>query len=99
MRAFWTLIHRYLGLLTAGFLFVSGVTGAIISWDHELDDVLNPHLMEAQDRRPPRPSLAGAPGRGALSGHPRVLRAAASGSRASRWRWACRRASIRPRKT
>jgi len=47
MRAFWTLIHRYLGLLTAAFLFVSGVTGAIISWDHELDDVLNPHLMEA----------------------------------------------------
>jgi hypothetical protein len=23
------------------------VTGAIISWDHELDDLLNPHLMEA----------------------------------------------------
>jgi uncharacterized iron-regulated membrane protein len=57
MRAFWTLIHRYLGLLTAGFLFVSGVTGAIISWDHELDDVLNPHLMEARTAGAPRPSL------------------------------------------
>ena len=47
MRATWTLVHRYLGLLTAGFLFISGVTGAVISWDHELDDLLNPHLMEA----------------------------------------------------
>ena len=47
MRAFWTLMHRYAGLVIAGFLFISGVTGAIISWDHELDDVLNPHLMEA----------------------------------------------------
>jgi uncharacterized iron-regulated membrane protein len=57
MRAFWTLIHRYLGLLTAGFLFVSGVTGAIISWDHELDDLLNPHLMEAHTPGKPQPSL------------------------------------------
>lgn len=32
----------------AGFLFVSGLTGAVISWDHELDDLLNPHLMEAK---------------------------------------------------
>jgi uncharacterized iron-regulated membrane protein len=47
MRAFWTLVHRYAGLVTAAFLFVSGVTGAVISWDHELDDLLNPHLMEA----------------------------------------------------
>jgi uncharacterized iron-regulated membrane protein len=57
MRAFWTLIHRYLGLLTAGFLFLSGVTGAIISWDHELDDVLNPHLMEAHTPGTAQPSL------------------------------------------
>ena len=49
MRAFWTLIHRYAGLIIAGFLFISGVTGAIISWDHELDDLLNPHLMEAKN--------------------------------------------------
>ncbi|MET0964068.1 MAG: PepSY-associated TM helix domain-containing protein [Noviherbaspirillum sp.] len=48
MRAFWSLSHRYAGLIIAGFLFISGVTGAIISWDHELDDLLNPHLMEAR---------------------------------------------------
>jgi uncharacterized iron-regulated membrane protein len=45
-----TFIHRWVGLVIAGFLFVSGVTGAVISWDHELDDVLNPHLMYAQSK-------------------------------------------------
>ena len=57
MRATLTLIHRYLGLLTAGFLFVSGLTGAVISWDHELDDLLNPHLMEAHTPGTPQSSL------------------------------------------
>jgi uncharacterized iron-regulated membrane protein len=47
MRSLFVLLHRWAGLLIAGFLFLSGVTGAIISWDHELDDWLNPHLMEA----------------------------------------------------
>ena len=58
MRTFATLLHRYAGLLIAAFLFVSGVTGAIISWDHELDDLLNPHLMEAQASGPALSSLA-----------------------------------------
>jgi len=57
MRASWTLVHRYLGLLTAGFLFISGLTGAVISWDHELDDLLNPHLMEAKAAGQPQSSL------------------------------------------
>ena len=48
LRPALTFIHRWVGLFIAGFLFVSGVTGAVISWDHELDDVLNPHLMFAQ---------------------------------------------------
>ncbi|MCO6432951.1 PepSY-associated TM helix domain-containing protein [Nitrosomonas nitrosa] len=47
MRAFWTVVHRWVGLITAGFLFLTGITGAVISWDHELDDWLNPHLVEA----------------------------------------------------
>ena len=58
MRAFWTLVHRYFGLTTAAFLFVSGVTGAVISWDHELDDLLNPHLMEAHSNGTPQSPLA-----------------------------------------
>ena len=52
MRAFLTYLHRYAGLLIAGFLFLSGVTGAVISWDHELDDLLNPHLMQARASGP-----------------------------------------------
>lgn len=41
------LLHRWVGLGMAAFLFVAGVTGAVISWDHELDEWLNPHLVEA----------------------------------------------------
>lgn len=57
MRPFFVLIHRYVGLVMVPFLFVTGLTGAIISWDHELDDLLNPHLMEAPGRGPVVPSL------------------------------------------
>ena len=57
MRTIFVLIHRYVGLLMVPFLFVTGLTGAIISWDHELDDLLNPHLMEAQASGPAIPSL------------------------------------------
>lgn len=57
MRPIFVLIHRYVGLLMVPFLFVTGLTGAIISWDHELDDWLNPHLMEAHGSGPAIPSL------------------------------------------
>lgn len=57
MRPFFVLIHRYVGLLMVPFLFVTGLTGAIISWDHELDDLLNPHLMQAHGRGSAIPSL------------------------------------------
>lgn len=48
MRSFLVRLHRYAGLLMAGFLFVTGLTGAVISWDHEIDEWLNPHLFEAR---------------------------------------------------
>lgn len=57
MRAFFVILHRWAGLLIAAFLVLSGVTGAIISWDHELDDLLNPHLMEAKNQGEPIPAL------------------------------------------
>lgn len=46
MRNFGVLLHRWLGLFIAAFLFISGLTGAVISWDHELDEWLNPHLFK-----------------------------------------------------
>ncbi len=53
LRPVFALAHRFVGLAIAAFLFISGLTGAVISWDHELDELINPHLVEA-------------PGRGAL---------------------------------
>ena len=47
MRAFFTVLHRCFGLTIAGFLIITGLTGAVISWDHELDEWLNPQLLEA----------------------------------------------------
>jgi uncharacterized iron-regulated membrane protein len=52
MRSFATLLHRWAGLATAIFLFITGLTGAIISWDHELDDLLNSHLTEVSSQGP-----------------------------------------------
>ncbi len=57
MRFFFTLLHRWVGLTTAGFLFIAGITGAIISWDHELDELINPHLTEAKNQGEPLASL------------------------------------------
>ena len=44
MRTLLVVAHRWFGLGAALFLFVAGATGAVISWDHELDEWLNPHL-------------------------------------------------------
>jgi uncharacterized iron-regulated membrane protein len=57
MRSLFVPLHRWAGLLIAGFLFLSGITGAIISWDHELDDWLNPHLMEGSSTGSRQPVL------------------------------------------
>ena len=35
--------HRWVGVVIAGFLIMAGLTGAVFSWDHELDDLLNSH--------------------------------------------------------
>lgn len=57
MRFALTLLHRWAGLTMAAFLFVSGITGAVISWDHELDGFLNPHLVESASEGSRRPAL------------------------------------------
>lgn len=51
------LVHRWLGLFTAVFLAMAGLTGALIAWDHELDHWLNPQLFHAQDAGPARAPL------------------------------------------
>lgn len=48
MRQVLVLLHRWLGLFTAVFLFIAGLTGAVISWDHELDEWLNPQLFDSE---------------------------------------------------
>lgn len=53
MRRILTTLHRVLGLLTAGFLFIAGATGALIAWDHELDGLLNPRLYYTAHPSPP----------------------------------------------
>jgi len=58
MRGVLVMLHRWLGLATAVFLFIAGLTGAFISWDHELDEWLNPQLFHATSEAPPRAPLA-----------------------------------------
>lgn len=50
-------LHRWFGLFTAVFLFIAGATGAVISWDHELDSALNPTLYRSE-QGPQRSALA-----------------------------------------
>jgi uncharacterized iron-regulated membrane protein len=45
-------LHRWFGVATALFLFVAGLTGAIIAWDHELDAALNPSFFKARTAGP-----------------------------------------------
>lgn len=52
MRSTLVVLHRWFGLFIALFLFVSGLTGAVISWDHEIDEWLNPQLFEARSEGP-----------------------------------------------
>lgn len=47
-----TRLHRWFGLSAGVFLFMAGLTGAIIAWDHELDGWLNPALFHAPGTGP-----------------------------------------------
>ncbi|PHV36249.1 peptidase [Janthinobacterium sp. BJB304] len=52
-------LHRWFGLAVALFLFISGLTGAVISWDHELDAWLNPQLFHAAGTAGDGPAKSG----------------------------------------
>lgn len=47
MRPLLGRLHRWVGLALAGFLVVSGLSGAVIAWYDEIDSWLNPHLKLA----------------------------------------------------
>jgi len=57
MRELLVRLHRWFGLAAAVFLFIASATGAVISWDHELDEWLNPHLYQARSTGRPMPAL------------------------------------------
>lgn len=59
-RRWLVLLHRWVGLVMAGFLVIAGLTGAVLVWYHELDAALNPQLLRvappaASSHGPPRP--------------------------------------------
>jgi len=58
MRAALVATHRWLGLATAAFLFLAGLTGAVISWDHELDSLINPAFYKASTAGEPMTPIA-----------------------------------------
>ncbi|HCJ29520.1 MAG TPA: PepSY domain-containing protein, partial [Pseudomonas sp.] len=52
MRPILVLLHRYIGLATALFLFFAGITGSILAFHHELDEWLNPAFYHTTSKGP-----------------------------------------------
>jgi uncharacterized iron-regulated membrane protein len=50
LRSSLVRLHRYAGLMLAGFLAVAGITGSIIAFDDELDALLNPSWFRSEAR-------------------------------------------------
>ncbi len=44
-RSLIVVIHRYVGLSLASFLFVAALSGSILSFNHELEELINPELF------------------------------------------------------
>jgi len=56
-RAVLVVLHRYLGLMTAGFLLIAGLTGSLLAWNAELDVLINPKLFHVAAPGPEVPVL------------------------------------------
>lgn len=50
LRQVLVLCHRYVGLAIVPFLIVAGLTGSIMSFQHEIDAWLNPDLFHVESR-------------------------------------------------
>jgi uncharacterized iron-regulated membrane protein len=59
MRARLVTLHRWLGLTTALFLVLTGLTGSLLAWEHELNAWLAPGLHQAAPPRDGAPMLDG----------------------------------------
>ncbi|MCF4167202.1 PepSY domain-containing protein [Zavarzinia compransoris] len=53
MRTKLLAVHRYVGLAIAAFLAMSGLTGSVIAFHHELDEWLNPSLFQVDTEGEP----------------------------------------------
>ncbi|SOD95953.1 PepSY-associated TM helix domain-containing protein [Caenispirillum bisanense] len=53
MRSVLVVLHRYVGLAMALFLAAAGLTGSILAFHHEIDEVLNPQFYEAPGQGTP----------------------------------------------
>ncbi|HXK11435.1 MAG TPA: PepSY-associated TM helix domain-containing protein [Vicinamibacteria bacterium] len=51
-RAFWVWLHRWCGLVMAGFLTVAGLTGSLLAFNFELERAFAPQLFA---KAPPNP--------------------------------------------
>jgi uncharacterized iron-regulated membrane protein len=51
-RPVLTILHRWVGLVLAGFLVVTGLTGSLLAWFEELEAALSPSLMQVQAPQP-----------------------------------------------
>lgn len=53
-RSLLVRVHRWAGLVLAGFLLLAGLTGALLAWNHELEVAVSPDLFIAAP--PPSPN-------------------------------------------
>lgn len=59
LRRRFVVIHRYIGLLIAGFLVITGLTGALLVWYDELDTfIISTYLMPGDPPSSPGPPLS-----------------------------------------
>ncbi len=48
VRQRFVVLHRYVGLVMAGFLIIAGLTGALLVWYYELDALINPQWLKVE---------------------------------------------------
>ncbi|WP_292985723.1 PepSY domain-containing protein [Nitrosomonas sp.] len=49
-RSFWVWLHRWAGLSIAGFLMVVSLTGSILAFYEELEQIINPYWYPVHAR-------------------------------------------------